>query len=286
MSIAKWFLAAALLTAPALAVELTAPDGQPISEFGASVSVSGNTLAVSTGATVVTRPGIVYVYQKNKSWNDAVLVAELTPSDGASVFLNVAVSGPTIVVGASYCGGVANQGCVYVFVEGAQGWKNAHETAQLISSDRIVNDWFGTVLAINVNTVVVGAAFAGNPVQQQAVGEAYEFTRPAGGWVNMTETAKLLPSDGHPGDQFGFTVAVNGAQAVSGGGRDDVRSTLRIPGAARRLDNNDGDGAVDLWPRNRPRARSRSDPEWNDSSGSACESVLLQRERRGLPEAS
>jgi hypothetical protein len=216
--IAKWFLVVGLLNVPALAVKLTAPDGQQNSEFGESISVSGNTLAVSTGATVVTRPGAVYVYEKgaNKSWDDPVLVAELTPSDGASVFLDVAISGGTIVVGASYCGGVPEQGCAYVFVEGAQGWENAHETAQLISSDRIVNDFFGSAVAINVNTIVIGAAYAGNIVQQQAVGEAYEFTRPPGGWVNMTETAKLLPSNGQPNDHFGVSVAVNGVVAVVG----------------------------------------------------------------------
>jgi FG-GAP repeat len=213
---AKSLLLTILLVGIASATELIAPDGQTEDRFGAALSIDGNTLAI-TGAFVYGYPGgrTAWIYQKgaDNSWSDPVLVAELRASNGDRL-QGVAVSGNTIVVGApaATVNGVQFQGCAYVFVEAAGGWKNAHETAQLTSSDGYFNNGFGLSVAIDKETIVVGASQAGTVGQ----GEAYVFTRPAAGWANATETAKLLSSNGQQYDDLGISVSVNGVTAAVG----------------------------------------------------------------------
>jgi hypothetical protein len=220
--ITKWILtisvSISVLTGTLLATELTAPDGQARERFGYALSVNGNTLAI-TGAYESGYPGgrTVWVFQKTNSWNHPVLVAELTAANGDRL-QGVAVSGNTIVAGApaATINGVVDQGCAYVFVAGASGWQNSNETAQLTSSDGYFNNGFGVSVSIDKDTIVVGAPGAGN-IQQ---GEAYIFTKPATGWVNATETAKLLASNGQMYDGFGGGngVSINGVVAAVGAG--------------------------------------------------------------------
>src|SRR5579864_5222052 len=54
-----------------------------------------------------------------------------------------------------------------------------------------------------------------NGINTQA-GAAYVFTEQAGGWGNMTQTAKLTASDGASFDQLGLAAAVNGGTVVAG----------------------------------------------------------------------
>ena len=57
-------------------------------------------------------------------------------------------------------------------------------------------------------------------------GSAYLFVKPSsGGWVDATETAKLTASDGAAGDEFGYSVAVDGGTVVVGAHGDDDRGS-------------------------------------------------------------
>ena len=75
---------------------------------------------------------------------------------------------------------------------------------------------FGTSVAIDGNTVVVGAPSGWGAYQ--GTGVAYVFTEPASGWTNMTQTAMLVGAAGGTGDGFGQSVAVSGNTVVVGGG--------------------------------------------------------------------
>jgi len=145
-----------------------------------------------------------------------VQLAELTSSDGAefSIFgWGCAISGNTVVV--SSLDIPAYHGAAYVFVKPASGWANMTQTAELTSSDGAASDYFGIALAISGNTVIVGA-YTATVGSNQGQGAAYVFVEPAGGWVNMTETAKLTASDGVANDGFGDAVAISGNTAVIG----------------------------------------------------------------------
>ena len=102
-------------------------------------------------------------------------LAKLTASDGESgdSFGGVvAISGNTIVV--ANFGGYAGIGTAYVFVKPLGGWGDMTQTAMLTPSDGAAGDDFGSVVAIDGNTVIVGAAGGSN-----FNGAAYVFVEPA-----------------------------------------------------------------------------------------------------------
>jgi len=117
--------------------------------------------------------------------------------------VSVAISGDTIVVGAS--GEDSYTGSAYVFVKPTDGWSNMTKTAKLSASDGAMFDWFGHSVTISGDTIVVGA-FEDD--------SAYVFVKPTGGWSNMTQTAKLTA--GVAGYNFGISVAISGDTIVIG----------------------------------------------------------------------
>jgi hypothetical protein len=139
------------------------------------------------------------------------LLAELTASDGRAgdeLGISVAVCGNIVVVGASELNS-STLGAAYVFVKGSQGWTNMTQTAKLTASDGVAGAVFGSSVACHGHTVVVGAP-------HQFGGEAYVFVEPPTGWSDMTETARLTPSDEGTVDDFGYSVATNGKTIVVG----------------------------------------------------------------------
>lgn len=193
--------------------KLTASDAVKLDSIGVSVAISasGNTVAVGMASTHI--PGAVYVFTKPATgWTGMTQTAKLTASDGASndyLGYSVSISGDnTVIAGAPNAHNY--QGAAYVFVKPAGGWINATQTAELTASD--TGDAFGSSVAISGNTVVAGAT-DGNSFLP---GAAYAFVKPASGWVNMTQTAELTPSDGQDYDIFGCAVAISGNTIVAG----------------------------------------------------------------------
>ncbi|HEY7515745.1 MAG TPA: FG-GAP repeat protein, partial [Vicinamibacteria bacterium] len=141
--------------------------------------------------------------------------ARLTASDAQQndeLGYSVSVSAETVVVGAPFAnanaGATADAGAAYVFVMGAGGWANMTQTAKLTASDGEAFDFFGFAVAIDGDTIVVGALdddLGGGSNQ----GSAYVFVRPAAGWVDATESAKLTASDAAGSDEFGCAVSVS-----------------------------------------------------------------------------
>jgi hypothetical protein len=204
--------------------KLTEANGIGYDEVGWSVAISkdGNTVAV--GAAGWCRKhgfegcgqGAVFVFVKPPSgWADMTETAQLSASDGQpGEYLgeSVAISddGSTIVAGAPLWPANGNgNGAVYVFVRPQGGWNNATQTAELTSTDGpIVN--LGQSVAFSGNTVVAGGeSFNGDQ------GAAYVFVEPASGWMDITETARLTPSDGKDAD-LGWSVAISGDTVVAG----------------------------------------------------------------------
>lgn len=93
------------------------------------------------------------------------------------------------------------------------------QAAKLTASDGAAWDDLGIAVAISGDTVVVGADL------DDMKGSVYVFTRPGGGWADMTQTAKLTASDGASPDSFGNSVAISGDTVVVGSFLDDVAYT-------------------------------------------------------------
>ncbi len=197
--------------------KLTASDGVAGDLFGHSVAVDGDTAVVGAYEDE-SEKGAAYVLAKDSSgaWSQ---VAKLTASDGdtssdgeaGDIFgWSVAVDWDTVVVGARY------DDSTYVFTKPGTGWATATETAKLTASDGVVGDWFGQSVAVDGDTVVVGAS------EDDGSGSAYVFTKAADSvWTDATQTAKLTASDGDDFDEFGKSVAVDGDTVVAGAPNND-----------------------------------------------------------------
>ncbi len=190
--------------------ELAASDGRASDYFGMSVAISGGTIAV--GAPGHSGAGATYVFaQRGNAWSQQ---AELTASDGErgdNFGWPVAVSGHTVLVGASAHAVGLNfaQGVAYVFVQSGATWTQQQE---LTASDGAEDDHFGESVALSAGTAVAGAV--GHTVGfNGGQGAAYVFVEVAGTW---SQQAELTASDGKAEDEFGGAVAVSGSEAVVG----------------------------------------------------------------------
>ena len=207
-----------LTSLPVVAVLLTSTGvaaAETSSNHGGVVNSSVNKSAhVLTTAVPLMAAGTSTVATKARATVPiGAQLAELKGSDtiaGDDFGTSVAISGTTVIVGAD--GHANGAGRAYVFSEAAGVWK---QTAELVGSDTVANDGFGTSVAISGTTIVVGAASHAN-----GAGRAYVFTKTAGVWK---QTAELKGSDtvggvGGIGDFFGISLAIFGTTIVVGAG--------------------------------------------------------------------
>jgi hypothetical protein len=208
--------------------KLTASDGAAGDRLGWSAAISGDTVALGADGDDSNR-GSAYVFVKPASgWVDGTQTAKLTASDRAAVDffgMSSAISDDTVVIGAPAddVGPNGNQGSAYVFVKPPSGWGDATETKKLTSSDGALSDNFGWSVAIAGDDVLVGAP-ADDVGPNGNQGSAYVFVKPASGWGDATQTAKLTASDGAVNDMLGVSAAISGDTAVVGPDGDDVGS--------------------------------------------------------------
>ncbi|HNG34653.1 MAG TPA: putative Ig domain-containing protein, partial [Blastocatellia bacterium] len=194
---------------------LLANDGQANDNFGYAVALDGNTAVIGAPAAGVTESaqGAVYVFTRSGSgwtFQQKLLapVADANVAFGAAV----ALSGNTLVAGEPESGN--GTGAAYVFTRGGTTWTFQQK---LIANDAAQQDHFGAAVALDGDTAIIGApqGDTGSALNQ---GTAYIFTR---GGVNWTQQQELAANDAAPGDQFGFSVALDGDTALIGAPGDD-----------------------------------------------------------------
>jgi hypothetical protein len=141
-------------------------------------------------------------------------VAKLTAADAAMADyfgFSVAIDGNTIVVGAYGDGSgavTAGEGSVYVF-RTTNGVAYS-QVAKFSATDTAYGDWLGYSVAIDGDTIVVGA-----PYKSSRTGAAYVF-RTSDGGATYGQVAKLKANDGRVRDLFGWSVAISGGTVVVG----------------------------------------------------------------------
>ncbi len=196
--------------------KLKASDGAIGDEFGFSVALSGDTAVIGAIAGNFGR-GAAYVFTRSANvWTQQ---AKLVASDagGNDRFgWSVALDGDRAVVGANQDDLVnSNQGSTYVFSRSGNVWS---QQSKLSAADGALDDEFGYAVAVSGTTVLVGARS-----NNTGTGNAYAFTFAAGSW---TQQAKITATDAVLGDQFGWTVALEGDTALIGAPGDDIASAL------------------------------------------------------------
>ncbi|MGH9838558.1 MAG: putative Ig domain-containing protein [Blastocatellia bacterium] len=188
--------------------KLAADDGAGDDNFGAAVALDGDTLVVGAwgdgiganqgqgSAYVFTRSGAVWTQQQKLTANDG------TANDNFG--RAVALGGDTLVVGAysADIGANENQGAAYVFTRSGATWTLQQK---LTASDGAVSDEFGNAVALDGDTLVVGA-YDAKIGANRGQGSAYVFMRSGATW---TQQRKLFAADGQRDDIFGYAIALH-----------------------------------------------------------------------------
>ena len=200
--------------------KLTAGDGTASDFFGDSVAIAGDTVLVgstedATGAN--TQQGSAYVFVRSgTAWTQQ---QKLTAADGTAFDyfgFSVALSGNTAVIGTLQdVGANFQQGSAYVFVRSGTTWA---QQQKLLASDGAAGDSFGNSVAINGDTIMLGAAGDTNGTNARQ-GSAYVFSRSDTTW---TQQQKLTATDGSAEDSFGSSVAVTTDAAIIGSLGDTI----------------------------------------------------------------
>jgi hypothetical protein len=183
--------------------------------FGNAVALDGDTAVVGAflaNMSSLNNVGKVYLADRGRvPWP---LRSSNVANDGGAedrFGFSVAISGDTAIVGAlnANVGGKVDQGAAYVFVRSEPTWS---QQQKLVAADGAAADNFGSSVAVDGNTAVVGARFANIELTSDQ-GAAYVFNRSGTTW---TEQDKLVAVDGTYGDEFGVSVAIEGDTVLVG----------------------------------------------------------------------
>lgn len=196
-------------------VEIDASGRLPDDKFGFSVVVSTNTGVVGAPLSEL---GSVFVYVKGSA-GEWLEQEQLVASDGRfgdAFGSSVGLDGDTLIVGTPQEDGQSlafSRGAAYVYTRDPTGmWT---EKQKLVASDWNANDWFGKSVAIDGDTLIVGAHRDGNVGPTGLPhGAAYIFVRGSNGvWM---ERQKLVPNDTTAGQTFGWAVDISDNDLVVG----------------------------------------------------------------------
>jgi hypothetical protein len=194
---------------------LLANDGAVADKFGYSVAISENTIVVGAfnddsplsnagSAYVFVRSGTTWTFQQKLTAGDATADDQFGNS--------VAITGEVIAVGANHADLPSNSeaGAVYVYLRTGTVWAQTQRLSP--SLDVLLGDHFGDSLAVSGNKLVIGAS--GDDTPFTAAGAVYVFVD--AGTASYGLQQKLTISSGQNGDNFGFSVAIEGNTLIGG----------------------------------------------------------------------
>ena len=174
-----------------------------------SIDLDGNTLAIG-------RPGfgngsgIVSLYVNNsQAWVAEGSVSGSDTTTGHAFGGAVALDGETLLVGA--VGLSSNAGAAYLFTRSNTVWS---EQVKFVAGDAAANNRFGDAVALHNNTAVIGAP--GTDGSGRVYIFANSVANPNRAVAAWSQQAKIGPSDGVNGDQFGYAVAVHNGTVLVG----------------------------------------------------------------------
>ena len=237
---------------------LKASNTETVDFFGYAVAIDGDTIVAgaygedsnSTGVNndetnnSMLSAGAAYVFTRtNGVWSQQAYLKASNPEANDQFGGNLAISGNTIAIGAlnedSNATGVngdqtnnsmGGSGAVYVFTRIGETWS---QEAYLKASNTGANDNFGDSIAVDGDTIAVGARYEdsnatginnsdqGNNLAPNA-GSAYVFTRTGGVW---SQQAYLKASNTEEQDRFGTDLAIEGDTIVVGALAEDSNAT-------------------------------------------------------------
>ena len=200
--------------------KLTTKDAEASDLFGGSVAINGDYIIVGSASedTGGSNAGSAYLFKYYSDTNItqiAKLMANDTEADdhfGSSV----AIDGDMIVIGADGEDSTgSNVGSAYIFKRNSD--TNITQVAQLRASNATDYSYFGYSVAIDGNNIVVGAYSADS--SSAYTGGVYIFKYNSD--TNISEITQIISDDATPGDNFGISVAIDGAYIIVGAWTDN-----------------------------------------------------------------
>ncbi|MFG0330297.1 MAG: hypothetical protein ACF8PN_10400 [Phycisphaerales bacterium] len=144
-------------------------------------------------------------------WTEATKLLANDGAAGEHYGERVAVDGDTIVVGALLADGAqTSSGAAYVYSRQSGG--AVVFDAKLFARDGESFDWFGAALAVERDTIAVGAVFAEGAVDESGV--VYVFKRQVDG--SWAEEARLANPGGDWDERFGAALTLEGDTLIVG----------------------------------------------------------------------
>ena len=174
--------------------------------YGVSMALDGDTLVVAGPDNLaVTIPVTADVFTRASATSPWIGRHRLTTSDtglSRGVFMSVAISGNTIVIGARTSRSASNveTGAVYVFTRSGAVDSTWTQQAKIVPADAASGDRFGGSVSLLGSTLIAGAD--GNGLG----GAAYIFRRSGSTW---SQEQKLVAPDPQSGAGFGTSVALS-----------------------------------------------------------------------------
>lgn len=193
-------------------------DGMPFGTFGMAVETNGAFAFVNAGGASNTAgqfvPRSIYVFRRDTATGDdwtqtQELFSPIAQSTPDAFGAAIAVSKDTLLVGArtTTVDGSIGAGMAYVYQLVGGQWVLA---AKLGAPDAAVRDNFGTSVAIDGDTLLIGAQGA---VSDGGQGAVYRFDRSGGRWRFVQ---KLTSPDPQAIALFGSMVRLRGNTALVG----------------------------------------------------------------------
>ncbi len=227
---------------------LNNPSPEAFDRFGNSIAIAGTRLVVgalgdSTGASAA---GSAYMYDLGSGTPavPAVTLNNPAPATSDGFGYSVAISGTRVVVGAYRDDmGATDAGSAYVYDLGS-----GTPTVPVVTLNNpgpATGDLFGNSVAISGTRVVVGAVFDDTGATNAGIAYIYELSSgtPAVPVSTLNNPGPTL------GDNFGYSVAIDGITVVVGTPSDD--SVMPDTGSAYvfgpNLLDQDIDGLLDSW---------------------------------------
>jgi hypothetical protein len=196
--------------------------------FGKSVALEGDTLIIGepraspfANTNVAPRAGSIYVFTRSVGvWTRTAVLKPDAVQDTEMFGFDMAISNGTLVIGAPFENtGAHHSGAIYV----ASRSDGFSKLTQLKPQAPQAEDVFGWSVAVDNNTVVVGAIQEVDPSSRTGPGRAYVFAHENDQWV---EKQTLLGQNTETGASFGFGVAVLGERIAVGAPRARISSVM------------------------------------------------------------
>ncbi|HEX5716651.1 MAG TPA: hypothetical protein VF179_10870, partial [Thermoanaerobaculia bacterium] len=217
------------------------PDAPPVDGFPHPTNLQaddrfGQSVAIDNGWLAVGAPGagVVYLFERiADKWELRDPVVGPGARRNEQFGFSVALSGTTLVVGAPFDSDRGTRaGSAYVFVRSGSIWTPMPQMPELhAKNDRGEEegrpfDLFGSSVAIDDDTLVIGAPFADDLNVFSNFGAVYVFKRDdLGVWrhaAKLTAYGKFQPGD----IQFGASVAISEGRIAGGAPGDDHSGRL------------------------------------------------------------